>query len=87
MPGHFAICPQAIARAHRNGQTQKVHVTKLIYKGTDDLPSIEESIMTLQGHKQAVCADVLQDERLRSQLPCVPKSGINARAVRKIFAV
>jgi len=78
---------QAIARAHRNGQTQKVHVTKLIYKGTDDLPSIEESIMTLQGHKQAVCADVLQDERLRSQLPCVPKSGINARAVRKIFAV
>jgi len=78
---------QAIARAHRNGQTQKVHVTKLIYKGTEELPSIEESIMALQGHKQAVCADVLQDDRLRARLPCAPKSGITARAVRKIFAV
>jgi len=78
---------QAIARAHRNGQTQKVHVIKLIYKGTEALPSIEESIMALQGHKQAVCADALQDERLRARLPCAPKSGITARAVRKIFAV
>ena len=78
---------QAIARAHRNGQERKVHVKKLIYKGTEQLPSIEQSILDLQGHKSAVCADVLQDERLRSQLPTAPKNGVTVRAVRKIFAV
>lgn len=78
---------QAIARAHRNGQLQKVHVKKLIYKGTEQLPSIEQSILDLQGHKQAVCAEVLRDERLRSQLPTAPKNGVTVRAVRKIFAV
>jgi len=78
---------QAIARAHRNGQLKKVHVKKLIYKGTEQLPSIEQSILELQGHKSAVCAEVLQDERLRSQLPTAPKNGVTVRAVRKIFAV
>lgn len=78
---------QAIARAHRNGQLKKVHVKKLIYKGSEKLPSIEQSILDLQGHKSAVCADVLQDERLRSQLPTAPKNGVTVRAVRKIFAV
>jgi SNF2 family DNA or RNA helicase len=78
---------QAIARAHRNGQLNKVHVKKLIYKGSEKLPSIEQSILDLQGHKSAVCADVLQDDRLRSQLPTAPKNGVTVRAVRKIFAV
>lgn len=78
---------QAIARAHRNGQLKKVWVKKLIYKGTEQLPSIEQSILDLQGHKSAVCAEVLQDERLRSQLPTAPKNGVTVRAVRKIFAV
>jgi hypothetical protein len=41
----------------------------------------------LQGHKSAVCAEVLNDERLRSQLPTAPKKGVTARAVRKIFSV
>ncbi len=78
---------QAIARAHRNGQLKKVWVKKLIYKGTEQLPSIEQSILDLQGHKSAVCAEVLQDERLRSQLPTAAKNGVTVRAVRKIFAV
>ena len=78
---------QAIARAHRNGQLQKVHVKKLIYKGTETLPSIEQSILDLQGHKSAVCAEVLQDDRLRAQLPTSAKNGVTVRAVRKIFAV
>jgi len=78
---------QAIARAHRNGQLQKVYVKKLIYKGSEKLPSIEQSILDLQGHKSAVCAEVLHDERLRSQLPTAPKNGVTVRAVRKIFAV
>lgn len=78
---------QAIARAHRNGQLRKVYVKKLIYKGSEQLPSIEQSILDLQGHKSAVCAEVLQDERLRSQLPTAPKNEVTVRAVRKIFAV
>lgn len=78
---------QAIARAHRNGQLKKVWVKKLIYKGTEQLPSIEQSILDLQGHKSAVCAEVLQDERLRSQLPTAPKNGVTVRAVCKIFSV
>jgi len=79
---------QAIARAHRNGQLHKVHVKKLVYaEAGPDLPSIEQSIMDLQGHKSAVCAEVLNDERLRSQLPTAPKKGVTARAVRKIFSV
>jgi SNF2 family DNA or RNA helicase len=78
---------QAIARAHRNGQMKKVHVKKLIYKGSEKLPSIEQSILDLQGHKSVVCAEVLQDDRLRSQLPTASKNGVTVRAVRKIFAV
>ena len=78
---------QAICRAHRNGQTKKVWVKKLIYAEVDGLPSIEQSIIDLQGHKSAVCADVLKDERLRVQLPTSLKGGVTARAVRKIFSV
>ena len=78
---------QAICRAHRNGQTGKVWVKKLIYAEVDGLPSIEQSIIELQGHKSAVCADVLKDERLRLQLPTTLKGGVTARAVRKIFSV
>ena len=78
---------QAICRAHRNGQTGKVWVKKLIYAEVEGLPSIEQSIIDLQGHKSAVCADVLKDERLRLQLPTTLKGGVTARAVRKIFSV
>lgn len=78
---------QAICRAHRNGQTGKVIVKKMIYAEVDGLPSIEQSIIDLQGHKAAVCADVLKDERLRAQLPTKLKGGVTARAIRKIFSV
>jgi SNF2 family DNA or RNA helicase len=78
---------QAICRAHRNGQTGKVWVKKLIYAEVNGLPSIEQSIIDLQGHKSAVCAEVLKDERLRVQLPTSLKGGVTARAVRKIFSV
>lgn len=57
---------QAIARAHRTGQTQKVYVKKLIYACDN---SVEQSIMQLQNHKSLVCAEVLNDPRLESQLP------------------
>ena len=77
---------QAICRAHRNGQTKKVFVKKLIYAEVEGLPSIEQSIIELQGHKSAVCAEVLNDERLKAQLPAL-KGGVTARAVRKIFSV
>ncbi len=76
---------QAIARSHRTGQTKKVVVKKLIYKGTEELPSIEESMMALQGHKAQICSEVLNDPRIASQLPKSKSLGI--REIKKIFQV
>lgn len=77
---------QAIGRAHRTGQTQRVFVKKLIYQGTEDFPSIEQSIMNLQGHKATVCAEVLNDKRLESVIPLTNKKGVTIRDVRSLFS-
>ena len=81
---------QAIARSHRTGQTHKVVVRKLIYAGTDELPSIEESMMELQGHKSVICSEVLNDPRLAGQIPACKKGTTEAltiREIKKIFHV
>jgi len=78
---------QAIARSHRTGQKNSVFVRKLIYVGQETLPSIEQSIMQLQGHKAQVCAQVLNDPRLEQQIPTLPKSKITVQSVKKIFSV
>ena len=81
---------QAIGRAHRTGQTQKVVVRRLIYMGEDGvepLPSVEQSIMHLQEGKAKVCADVLADPRLETQVPNVTRTKITIHALKKIFAV
>ena len=80
---------QAIARSHRTGQTQRVVVRKLVYIGTEDLPSIEEAMMALQGHKALICSEVLNDPRIAGQLPeCTKKiAGVTIREIRKIFQV
>ena len=77
---------QAIGRAHRTGQTGKVYVRKLVYAGTEQLPSVEQSIMDLQGHKAQVSAEVLNDERLAGSVPKT-KSTISIRKVAKLFSV
>ena len=82
---------QAIGRAHRTGQTRKVVVRRLVYVGSDDngraLPSVEQSIMHLQEMKAKVCAEVLNDPRLETQIPNMPKTRINIQTLRAIFAV
>jgi SNF2 family DNA or RNA helicase len=81
---------QAIGRAHRTGQTQKVTVRRLIYVGEDGaepMPSVEQSIMQLQEAKAKVCAAVLNDQRLETQVPNVTRTKITIHALRKIFAV
>jgi SNF2 family DNA or RNA helicase len=78
---------QAIGRAHRTGQTQKVVVRRLIYCGEEALPSVEQSIMQLQEGKAKVCAEVLNDPRLETQVPNVTRTKITIQALRKIFAV
>jgi SNF2 family DNA or RNA helicase len=81
---------QAIGRAHRTGQTQKVVVRRLIYMGEDGvepLPSVEQSIMQLQEGKAKVCAEVLNDPKLETQVPNVTRTKITIHALRKIFAV
>ena len=81
---------QAIGRAHRTGQTQKVVVRRFIYMGEDGvtpLPSVEQSIMQLQEGKAKVCAEVLKDPRLETQVPNVTRTKITIHALKKIFAV
>lgn len=79
---------QAVGRSHRSGQTKNVFVKKLYYKGYDDFPSVEESIMKLQGHKSILCSEVLNDKRIENQIPV---KGISAKVsindIRKIFCV
>jgi len=77
---------QAIGRAHRTGQTGKVTVRKLVYTGTEQFPSVEQSIMDLQGHKAQVTAEVLNDERLAAAVPAT-KSKVSIRKVAKLFSV
>ena len=81
---------QAIGRAHRTGQTRKVVVRRLVYAGEDGvepLPSVEQSIMQLQEGKAKVCAEVLNDPRLATQVPNVTRTKITIHALKKIFAV
>lgn len=77
---------QAIGRSHRTGQTKKVYVKKLIYISDGITPSIEESILSLQGHKSIVSAEVLNDTRLLKQLPILKTSSITFRELRKLFS-
>lgn len=77
---------QAIARSHRTGQTQRVTVRKLVYKGLPELPSIEESIMELQKHKAVMAAEVLNDPRLATQIP-ESSDKVSIRDLKKIFEI
>ena len=76
---------QAIARSHRTGQTKRVVVRKLIYAGTDEVRSIEHSIMGLQGEKSAICAKVLNDDRLTDQVPTKTRKNVTIHQLKKIF--
>ena len=78
---------QAIARAHRTGQTKKVVVRRLVYIGSDSVPSIEQSIMGLQAGKAALSAELLKDPRLLDQIQNATKTKLNIRTLKKIFSV
>lgn len=80
---------QAIARAHRTGQSHKVIVRKLLYVGEDGeepMHSVEQSILALQERKCKVCADVLNDERLMAQIPKM-KTAVTGHLLKQIFRV
>jgi SNF2 family DNA or RNA helicase len=77
---------QAIARAHRTGQQKTVYVKKFVTKGGgEEWGSVEESIACLQDEKSRVCAELLNDDRILSQLPPKPKT-LGIQELRKIFA-
>jgi SNF2 family DNA or RNA helicase len=79
---------QAIGRSHRTGQTQTVHVKKLVYKACPQFVSVEQEMMALQGHKSIVCSKVLNDERIQKQIPVTRTSAkISILDIRKIFKV
>lgn len=77
---------QAIGRAHRTGQTKKVTVERLFYKGDEELPSIEESIMILQEHKSVVTSEVLNDPRITASFPKHGKNRMDIKTLSKIFS-
>jgi SNF2 family DNA or RNA helicase len=77
---------QAIARAHRTGQTRDVYVKKYIYTSLSaDVNSFDEAVILLHNDKNNVCADILDDVRIKSQIP-VNLKNIAAQAIRKIFS-
>ena len=79
---------QAIGRSHRTGQTQPVYVKKMIYRDTETFLSVEEEMMALQGHKSIVCSEVLNDERVKTQIPVKRVNNkISILDIKKIFRV
>ncbi len=77
---------QAIGRSHRTGQTQTVHVKKLVYNACPQFVSVEQEMMALQGHKSIVCSKVLNDERIENQIPVSRTTDkISILDIRKIF--
>ena len=77
---------QAIGRSHRSGQDKPVHVKKLFYKRTEEFVSVEEEMMALQAHKSVLCAEILNDERLKTQIPFSRISKkIKILDIKKIF--
>ena len=74
---------QAIGRCHRSGQTKEVHVKKLVYNDTQKCRSVDLAMMSLQGHKSVLCADVLNDKRIETQIPMKQAKSIDA--IRNIF--
>ena len=75
---------QAIGRCHRTGQKREVYVKKLIYKGDEKYPSVDESIVALQVRKSLEYAEILGDERLKTQLPGKSES-LSISEIRNIF--
>jgi len=75
---------QAIGRCHRTGQKREVYVKKLIYKGDEKYPSVDESIVALQVKKSLEYAEVLGDDRLKTQLPGKSES-LSISEIRNIF--
>jgi hypothetical protein len=56
-----------------------------VYIGEEKLPSVEMSIMGLQDTKAKICAEILNDPRLESIVPNIPKAKVNILSLRKHF--
>jgi hypothetical protein len=55
----------------------------MVYKDTPIARSVELAMMSLQGHKSILCADVLNDKRIENQIPIRQEKTMDA--IRKIF--
>ena len=70
---------QAIARAHRLGQTEVVTCYRLIMEGT-----IEERIITIQDKKMQVIADCFEDENIFGKMGCM--DSLSKNDIMSLFA-
>ena len=77
---------QAISRAHRTGQTQIVHVRRLIYIDQGDCPTIEHSMLALQQSKAEMAERVLGDKGSTRMVHEV-KSAPGMSEIKKIFSI
>lgn len=77
---------QAVARAHRTGQTREVHVKRFVYTTrSDDVNSIDECMVKIQERKSKLTAIILDDPRISGQVP-VDLRNISVQEIRKIFS-
>ena len=77
---------QAVARAHRTGQTRHVHVKRYVYTTrSDDVNSIDESLVRMHERKSQVTSQILEDPRITRQIP-VALRNISVQEIRKIFS-
>lgn len=67
---------QAIARSHRDGQTKRVIVKKLVYAECD---AVDNEVTELQILKSKICSRVLGDESLLRQIPEIKFTASNFR--------
>jgi SNF2 family DNA or RNA helicase len=76
---------QAIARSYRTGQTQVVHVVRMVYEGTVTLPSIEETILLLQKRKTDVTSALMNDPNVDDVISKTTRVNIRAVDIKTFF--
>jgi SNF2 family DNA or RNA helicase len=77
---------QAMARAHRLGQTRKVFVKRLVLEAPEGTSIIDDRIIGVQERKRNLMADLLDEEQLRDNGRRRGKIGLNAQDYNRLLS-